>query len=253
MISLITCSRNEPSWDLHQRNILKTAGTDDIQYIRIDNRDNRYSLCSAYNEGIKRAEGDILVFMHEDAFLAEGGWAEKLVKKFKDQSIGLVGVAGTQYLFADNPAWVTAGRPFIKGQVIHELDKGAKYFLTVFDWQREDADVVAVDGLFFAIRKSLFDQIHFDDITFNGFHLYDMDICMQVLKTHRLIVTTDILVKHFSGGSFDEIWKTYAFRFIQKYRSVLPVSCVSNIPDISRNVSFENIDLKGKAPQITIY
>jgi hypothetical protein len=146
---------------------------------------------------VKQASGEILVFVHEDVFFAEGGWAIKLEDKFKDQSVGLIGVAGTQYLFADNPAWVAAGRPFIKGQVIHELDQGSKYFLTVFDWQRGDTEVVAVDGLFFAIKKELFNQIQFDDVTFDGFHFYDLDICMQVHKTHRLIVTTDILVKAF--------------------------------------------------------
>lgn len=252
MISVITCSRKEPSWDIHQRNVRKTAGSD-VEYIRIDNRNNHYNLCSAYNEGVKRAGGDILVFMHEDVFFVEGGWVKKIEEKFCEPALGLVGVAGTQYLFADNPAWVAAGRPFIKGQVIHELNQGSSYFLTVFDWQREDSQVVAVDGLFFAIRKSLFEQIRFDDITFDGFHLYDTDICMQIAKTHRLIVTTDILVKHLSGGSFNQSWKMYAERFIQKYSSVLPVSCTSGSPDPSRNIPFENFDLKGKAPQLTIY
>lgn len=251
MISVITCSRKDPSFNVHQRNITKTAGAE-VEYIRIDNTGNNHNLCSAYNKGVKLASGDILVFMHEDVFFVEGGWAEKLTTKFYDQSIGLVGVAGTQYLLANNPAWVAAGRPFIKGQVIHELDGGTKYFLSVFDWQREDAEVVAVDGLFFAIRKELFNHLSFDETTFDGFHFYDMDICMQVHKTHRLIVTTNILVKHLSGGSFDDKWKLYAFRFLEKYRNSLPASCTNLIPDMSKRIPFENFDLKGKAPQITI-
>jgi len=251
MISIITCSRKELSWDIHQRNVQKTAGSE-TEYIRIDNRSNRYNLCSAYNEGVRRATGEILVFMHEDVFFVEGGWAQKLTEKFSEESLGLIGVAGTQYLFADNPSWVAAGRPFIKGQVIHELNQGSSYFLTVFDWQSEDTPVVAVDGLFFAIRKSLFEQIRFDDITFDGFHFYDLDICMQIAKSHHLKVTTDILVKHLSGGSFDQSWKMYASRFINKYHSVLPAYCTSVTPDLSRRIPFENFDLKGKAPQVTI-
>jgi hypothetical protein len=42
--------------------------------------------------------------MHEDVFFMEGGWAQKLTEKFSEESLGLIGVAGTQYLFADNPA-----------------------------------------------------------------------------------------------------------------------------------------------------
>ncbi|HEX2957734.1 MAG TPA: glycosyltransferase [Chitinispirillaceae bacterium] len=72
MISIITCSQKDPSWDIHVRNIRKTAGVE-IEYVRIDNRTNRYNICSAYNEGVKRANGDILVFMHEDVFFC-GRW-----------------------------------------------------------------------------------------------------------------------------------------------------------------------------------
>ncbi len=251
MISVIVCSRLSPENDLHFRNISKTIG-DEFEYIRIDNTDNQYNICSAYNEGVKRSRGDVLVFIHEDVFFMESNWGKILNSKFTDQSIGLIGVAGSQYLFNNIAGWVAPGRPFIKGQVIHELNNGKTYNLTVFSWDKDDADVVAVDGLFFSIRRNLFDNIRFDDVTFNGFHFYDLDICMQIRKTHRLIVTKDILLKHQSGGSFNEIWKEYAQRFLQKYSTELPASCVQSIPDISHRISFENFDLKGKAPQITI-
>jgi glycosyltransferase involved in cell wall biosynthesis len=251
MISVIVCSRKNPDDSIHERNLRKTAGTD-IEYIRIDNRDNRYNLSSAYNEGVALAHGTILVFMHEDAFFMEGNWAAVLEKKFSFEHIGLVGVAGTQYLFADNPGWVLAGRPYIRGHVIHELNNGETYTLTVFNWEQPDVSVVAVDGLFFAVRKSLFNNIRFDDARFDGFHFYDIDICMQIRKTHQLIVTWDLLIKHQSGGSFKDQWKKYAHRFCDKYRNELPASTVNTVPDLSRRISFENFDLKGKAPQITI-
>ena len=251
MISVIVCSRLDPSNDLHQRNISKTIGTQ-FEYIRIDNRHNTYNLCSAYNEGVKRSTGETVVFVHEDVFFMEGGWGLKLNNKFSDLSIGLIGVAGTQYLFSETPGWVAAGRPFIKGQVIHETNNGNTYNLTVFSWENDDAEVVAVDGLFFAIRRSLFEIIEFDDQTFDGFHLYDLDICMQIHRTHRLIVTKEILLKHLSGGSFNNLWQTYALRFLNKYKSELPASCASTIPDRSKRIPFENFDLKGKVPQIII-
>jgi GT2 family glycosyltransferase len=251
MISIIVCSRLDPSNDLHMRNISKTIGTE-FEYIRIDNRNNTYNLCSAYNEGVKRSTGETIAFVHEDVFFMEGGWGEKLGNKFSDPTIGLVGVAGTQYLFSDSPGWVAAGRPFIKGQVVHETNNGNTYNLTVFSWENDDAEVVAVDGLFFAIRRNLFETIKFDDQTFDGFHLYDLDICMQIRQTHRLIVTKEILLKHQSGGSFNNLWQTYANRFLNKYKDELPASCASTIPDRGNRVPFENFNLKGKAPQITI-
>jgi glycosyltransferase involved in cell wall biosynthesis len=251
MISIIVCSRLDPSNNLHERNISKTIDAE-FEYIRIDNRNNSYNLCSAYNEGVRRSTGETVVFIHEDVFFMEGGWGKKLEGKFSDQTIGLVGVAGTQYLFSDSPGWVAAGRPFIKGQVVHETNDGNTYNLTVFSWENEDTEVVAVDGLFFAIRRSLFGTIKFDEQTFDGFHLYDLDICMQIRRTHRLIVTKEILLKHQSGGNFNNIWQTYALRFLNKYKNELPASCTTITPDKTNRVPFENFDLKGKVAQITI-
>ncbi|NLE01778.1 MAG: glycosyltransferase, partial [Fibrobacter sp.] len=179
MISVIVCSRYKSGYELHSRNIAKTIGTP-YEYIVIDNSDNRYSLCSAYNEGVARAQGEICVFMHEDVFFMEGNWGKVLENKFEDSTIGLVGVAGSSYLFSDLPGWVAAGRPYIKGHVVHELQNGSVYNLTVFNWENTDQDVVVVDGLFFSIRKSLFSSISFDEKTFDGFHFYDLDICMQI-------------------------------------------------------------------------
>jgi GT2 family glycosyltransferase len=252
MISLIVCSKLDPSVTVHRRNVEKTAA-ERIEYIRIDNREPRTGICNAYNRAVAMAHGELLVFMHEDAFFMEKGWDAVLSEKFSDPSIGLVGVAGTRYLFAEHPGWVAAGRPFIRGKVIHETKNGENFHLTVFSWDDKDSDVVAVDGLFFAIRKSLFDRIAFDEATFDGFHFYDLDICMQVRKTHRLIVTSDIVIKHQSGGLFDAAWQKYAGRFLQKYATELPASCTGGeIPDLSRRVPFESFDLKGKVPQVTI-
>ena len=105
----------------------------------------------------------------------------------------------------------------MKGRVIHELNRGETVYLSVFSWDKEDAEVVAVDGLFFAVRRSLFHRIRFDDATFDGFHFYDLDLCMQIRKTHRLIVTWDLLVKHLSAGRCDDSWKEAGARFLKKY------------------------------------
>ena len=252
MISLIVCSRLDPSVTIHRRNTEKTAAGQ-IEYIRIDNREPRAGICNAYNRAVSMAHGEIIVFMHEDAFFMEKGWDTALSKKFSESSIGLIGVAGTRYLFAEHPGWVAAGRPFIRGKVIHETRNGENFHLTVFSWDDKDSDVVAVDGLFFAIRRNLFDRIAFDEATFDGFHFYDLDICMQIRKTHRLIVTPEIIIKHQSGGSFDATWQKYAEHFLQKYSAELPASCAEGeIPDLSKRVPFETFNLKGKVPQATI-
>jgi glycosyltransferase involved in cell wall biosynthesis len=250
MISIIVCSRDPKFGDLHRKNIAKTIGCD-YEYVSVDNSDNKYGICAAYNKGVEQAKGDLCVFIHEDCFFMEPGWGAALYSKFeKDPLLGGVGVAGTQYLFSTTPAWIAAGMPFIRGRVIHELRNGEMFVLTIFSWDKADAEVVAFDGLFFAIPKKLFDNIRFDEKTFPGFHFYDLDICMQIRKTHRLLVTWDIMLKHFSGGNMNQVWLDYGKRFLEKYRSVLPVSCVpaGEIPDPARHRGCQSFDLRGKAP-----
>jgi GT2 family glycosyltransferase len=252
MVSVIVCSRQPHAWDMHQRNVVKTIGVD-YEYVRIDNTAGAYGICGAYNKGITQARGDIFVFVHEDVFFMEPGWGETLTTKFaRDERIGLVGVAGTQYLFADNPAWIRAGQPFIRGRVVHELDKGASYILSIFSWDKSDAEVVAVDGLFFAIRANLFPGISFDEATFDKFHFYDLDICMQVRRTHTCIVTWDILLKHLSGGKADADWMEAGKKFLTKYKNELPAATVATIPDLTNCKQALHFDLRGKVAQGTI-
>ncbi|CAN2045072.1 protein O-GlcNAc transferase [Candidatus Magnetomoraceae bacterium gMMP-1] len=225
MISIIVCSNQNPCSAAHRKNIEKTVGCE-FEYIRINNSDNKFGICAAYNKGTEKASGDILVFVHDDVFFISSDWGKILQEKFSfDSSLGLVGLAGTQYLDKNNPFWPYAERPFIYGRVVHEKKDPDKSVLTIFSRDKRDTEVVAVDGLFLAIKKSLFNTIKFDEKTFDRFHFYDLDISMQVKKTHKVIVTCDILVKHLSGGSFKGVWKEYAKRFIKKYWNALPASC----------------------------
>ena len=244
MINTIVCSTKESAYKIHRKHIAETVGCD-YEYIRIDNSDNKYGLGAAYNKGVARATGDILVFAHDDVFIITPHWGKILEDTFKqDNTIGLIGVAGTQYLLQDNPFWVASGRPFIKGRVVHEMKKENRCILTVFSEEEVDTEVVAVDGLFFAVRKELFDTIRFDEKTFDQFHFYDLDICMQVRKTHKIIITPDILVKHFSGGSFKEEWKMHGEKFIDKYRNELPATCTDKTPDPANHIPFDSFPLE---------
>jgi len=244
MISIIVCSRDPAQSDLHRRNVARTVGCE-FEYLRIDNSARRLGICAAYNQGVASAGGEILVFAHEDVFFLEPAWGIILEKKFAaSQKLGVLGVAGTQYLFADPPGWPVAGRPFLHGKVVQQT--GARMTLTVFSWEECDREMVAVDGLFFAVRAGLFKHIRFDETTFDGFHFYDLDLCMQARRTHTIIVTPDIMVKHLSAGSFDAVWRTYAGRFSEKYRAELPASCTGETPDLSRRINFESFDITGR-------
>ena len=111
---------------------------------------------------------------------------------------------------------------------------------------------MVVDGVFFAVRQSLFRTVKFDEATIDGFRFHDLDLCMQVRRASRIMVALDILVKYQAGGSFDATWRKYADRFVERYRNDLTASYINDIPNLSRRKPFKPFDLKGKAPQVTI-
>jgi len=252
VITVIISARNPVPESTLERNIRKTAGAP-IELFMINNSGGANGLASVYNFGASRSRGDILVFMHDDAFFMTENWVPILENLFaQDPYLGVVGVAGTQYLYNDNASWTAAGQPFIKGRVVHDLQNG-DFFATLFSQERESCEVVACCGVFFAVRRTLLTQFGFDQQVFNSFYFHEMDFCMQARKTWRVMVTGEILIKHRSTGTYDKGWHHYGQMFLSKWASELPASCAGDlVPDPARCVHAVNANLKGKIEQRTI-
>ena len=216
-VSVIVCSRRSPADVRHERDVAATVGVPH-EYVRIDNRDGRYGICAAYNLGVERAAGEVLVFVHEDVWFRSPDWGAVLLDKFEQHpEVGLVGVMGSQRLIVNNPTWAGAGMPFNRGRLVTVSRRDGTELLAAMADDGADDYVIVVDGLFMAIRATLFDRVRFDNETFRGFHQYDVDISQQVARTHRLLVTRDILVKHDSRGDFDAAWAMDAALFVKKW------------------------------------
>lgn len=236
MISIIICSQKKDISQELKLNIATTIGRE-YELVDIDNSLNQYSIFSAYNEGVRRAKGDILCFMHEDVLFREDNWGEKINRHFHDDSIGMIGFAGTHFMPSSPMYWYSS--PFISQRNLNN-DNGNVEEHSHEGWfeGRNIIDVCACDGLCFFIRKSLFDQISFDDNTFSGFHLYDMDISMQVIKAgKRVCVCRDVLVEHSwseknqfaKKGS--ELFAINLNLFTNKWQSELPIwQGLPNVP-----------------------
>jgi len=251
VITVIVSARNPVPESTQERNIRKTAGAP-VELFMINNAAGANGLASVYNFGAARARGDILVFMHDDAFFMTENWAPIVENLFaQDPYLGVVGVAGTQYLYRDNASLTAAGQPFIKGRIVHDLQNG-DFFATLFSQERETCEVVACNGVFFAVRRTLLTQFGFDDKSFDSFCFHEMDFCMQARKNWRIIVTNDILVKHRSTGTYDKAWQHYGQIFLKKWANDLPASCTTAQPDPSQCVPAVNANLKGKVEQRTI-
>ena len=232
MISIVTCCATPRRAQSLRRNIASTIGLP-FEHVVIDNSDARYGLCAAYNEGVRRSRGTIVVFVHDDVLFLSSGWGAVLENRFRDPGIGLVGVAGTQYLGAGTPYWVGAGSQFCRGRILHQLDNPPRTLLTVFNWDEVEADVAVLDGVFIAVHRRVLETTLFDEQTLRGFHFYDLDFCLSARSVWRIVVTWDILLAHRSAGTIGEAFHREYAHFSRKWEEVLPVQCAPGTPRIT--------------------
>lgn len=236
MISIIICSRKPDIPDNLKSNIIDTIGAD-YELIVIDNSENKYSIFSAYNEGVRRAKFPYLCFMHEDILFHTEDWGVKVIEYFKDKTVGLIGVVGGHYM-PECPAswWSTECR---SGKILQGQFNDEKYTTEKFEWRRykpddsERVEVAVVDGLWFCIPKDLFLDIKFDEQVFSGFHCYDTDICYQISNTGCSVnVVFDILIEHKSYGNQDLSFYKERTKCFNKWAENLPLIKGTTLIDI---------------------
>jgi len=176
-------------------------------------------LAEGYNRGTDRSRGDLLVFSHDDIEILTPQFVPRL--KWHLESHDLVGVAGTTRLV--DGGWRSAGNAHLYGQVAQVNWKHHRFDVLSFgDPSTAREPVQALDGLFLACKRAVLESIHFDEETFDGFHLYDLDFTFAAyLAGMRLAVCGDLPILHYSAGIYGEVWDRYAQRFVQKYRGKL--------------------------------
>jgi GT2 family glycosyltransferase len=215
MISVIICSINEVKFQAVSAMYARLLANDTHEIIRIS---DARSLAEGYNRGIKASRGQTLILSHDDIEILSPDFSQVLASRLS--SYDLIGVAGTTLL--NQPTWIAAGLPHIFGQVAHPRPDG--YCIDMYSAAcRVVGNIQAMDGLFLAMRRGLAEKIAFDEVNFDGFHLYDIDFTYRAfLAGFRLAVCSDILLFHASAGSFDNVWMRYGERFMRIHGHRLP-------------------------------
>ena len=190
--------------------------------IIIDNYEKNHSIFQAYNEGVRRAQGDILCFMHEDILFHSNNWGKIVTDIFDNKEIGIVGVIGSFYLPKSLSYWDNM-RPYLTGRILGNNENYIEDFNRFYS-NSNISHVAVVDGLFFCIPKVLFERIAFDE-SFKGFHIYDMDICMQVNKINKkILVAHNISIQHLGEPNFNNSFVNNLKYFYNKWKFDLPIS-----------------------------
>lgn len=179
------------------------------------------SLTQIYNEGLKKAKNDIIVFCHDDLFFETPFWGVDVVDHFtRNRGFGILGIAGTNKMV--NGRW-WEHRENMFG-IVNHADKEKKW--TSMYSQPQGIFIkraVVVDGLFFAVHRQRVKK-NFDE-SFKGFHFYEIDFCINNhLSGVKIGVVTNIRVTHFSIGETNDLWEENKLQFEEKYKENLPVS-----------------------------
>lgn len=244
MISFIVCSVRPEMLAAFRSNIEQTVGVP-YEIVAVENLTAGYSLCQAYNIGAARAQYPYLCFAHEDIAFKTANWGGEIADKLAQLTTGVIGFAGGHY----KPLTLTTWAPFrdlSRINVIEKVDSSTIHHL--FNPKAERyGQVIVLDGLCLFVRADVWREVRFDEVRFDGFHLYDLDFSTAVHAAgYKNYVAFTLDVVHFSKGSFNEKWYHYSKIYHQKWLSHLPLS----VQQVSDRVQ---IGIESEAERRTTY
>lgn len=234
MISIIISSVSQTQLSSVEKNIKETIGVD-FELIAIDNSKGEKGVCEIYNSCASLAKYDVLCFMHEDIKIHTSDWGKIIINTFKaNNEVGLIGIAGSKYKSLAPSSWhcYDIGVPeamhyqIIQNYKYTDKDKTNEY---VNPTNSKLASVVCIDGVWMCCKRDAFNSYQFDQQMLKGFHGYDIDFSIGINQNYQVAVTFDVLIEHFSEGSFNKIWLQEILKIHKKWSSKLPIN-LTGIP-----------------------
>lgn len=164
MISVI-CVYNDK--EVLESYLLKSLTLQSVEYelILIDNVNGKFkSAPEALNYGGNKAEGDYLMFVHQDVELISNKWLEDVENVLKTlDNCGIAGVAGMR-----------ENEFRLKSNIKHSIDN-----IPAGDEFNVPLKVQTLDECLIIIPKIVFNKFKFDE-KLDGWHLYSVDYCLNI-------------------------------------------------------------------------
>jgi GT2 family glycosyltransferase len=176
-------------------------------------------LCEGYNRGLARSRGELVIFSHDDVEFRAPDFGTRLLGHMEHCDVA--GVAGTDKLCGGD--WSVGGPPHVYGQVIHSGTDPGYFRVLVYSAPTRRVDKMqALDGIFLCCGRDIAARIGFDEETFTGYHMYDVDFTYRAyLAGGRLSVCCDLDPVHAAVSSYDQSWAAEERKFRQKHGQTL--------------------------------
>ncbi|UAB81228.1 hypothetical protein INR76_00280 [Marixanthomonas sp. SCSIO 43207] len=226
MISIVVSSYQKHYFEAFSESVAKTIGTIPYEIIQIWNPGSM-GICEAYNRGAEKAKYAYLCFVHEDVLFKTKAWGNLILAHLQNENIGAIGVAGSAYKSEIPSSW-SIFKTYNALHILQHYKEKSKRPQIIKQPNNVDLfQVVALDGVFIATRKAIWKQFPFDEKTFTSFHGYDVDFSLAISQKYNLFVVFDILIEHFSQGNANNEWLLESMKISDKWRKVLPATCVN--------------------------
>ena len=175
----------------------------EINLIRLD---NNYGYAKGYNEGIKKIDEDVIVFLNNDAVFLEKDSFKNICETFKSNlNICVAQPRIIDYNNHDRYEYAGAsggyldlmGYPFCRGRIVNTVESSDKYKTT--------REIFWASGCCFIIRKKSFENAGgFDESFFC--HMEEIDLCWRLKNIDskcKIVTIGKSKVFHIGGGTME--------------------------------------------------
>lgn len=183
--------------------------------------ENAASMAEGYNYGMKKSKAKYKIYLHQDTFIINENFIFDIQRLFeKDETIGMIGVAGSKKLPL-NGVWWNSEEEDCYCQVYQSnmlgVVKQSYQPVTGKDYE----EIEAADGVLLATSVDLLWR---EDL-FDGWHFYDISQSLEMKKRGYKIVIPRMDTKwvmHEIGCVFelDPEYDKYRYRFLEEYMGV---------------------------------
>lgn len=215
MISIVICSITPSRLEAVGKHFAELLSGTPHELIGIT---DAKSMGEGYNRGLAQARGEVVIFCHDDIEIISPDFRDRLLHYLDHYDI--IGIAGTDKL--ECGVWTQAGIPHVFGQVVYPRPDGQFEVVQYGVPARVIDQIQAMDGVFLAARRDVARAVGFDEMTFTGFHFYDIDFTFRAhQRGFRLAVCNDINLIHASRGLVGQAYHDELAVFDEKYRGRL--------------------------------
>lgn len=132
---------------------------------KLVNNPENVGVVKSMNQCIQESTGDIIAILHNDLFVYDDNWDERVLSVFENEKVGLAG------FFGSKGTHTSGGRMDAMSNMIEAEYHGVR--------ETGDKRVGAFDGLSLIGRRKMFEQVGGFDEKYVYHHFYDRDMSLE--------------------------------------------------------------------------